>query len=170
MKQFQKRLDELLKEVIIEVKSIGIPISDNIDKSVLINKRAKSRFGACKIENVNNKKHFKIEIRSALYICEDFKLKEVLAHEVLHTCRGCANHGETWKRYAKLMNDQYGYNIKRVANNREYDLDTSCGNYKYKIICNKCGKEIYRQKKTKVITNIENYRCKCGGKLRVEKI
>ena len=168
MKQFQKRLNNLLNEVIIEANSIDIPISNNINPLVFINKRAKGRFGACKSENINNKKHFKIEIRSALYICDDFKIKEVLAHEVLHTCKGCQNHGNTWKKYAKMMNNKYGYNIKRVANNSYYDLDNTNIAYKYKIVCNSCGNEIYRQKKSKVIANIKNYRCKCGGTLRVE--
>lgn len=40
----------------------------------------------------------------------------------------------------------------------------------YIIICNNCGKKIYRQRESKVIKNPEKYRCKCGGKLHVDRV
>lgn len=39
---------------------------------------------------------------------------QVLAHEILHTCRGCANHGLRWKDYAQRMNELYGYGVERT--------------------------------------------------------
>ena len=46
--------------------------------------------------------------------CSEKIVKGVLAHEVLHTCRDCYEHGMLWKSYAGQMNKAYGYQIKRV--------------------------------------------------------
>lgn len=169
MKQFEKRVNHLLLEVIDQAEKSNIPISKNINLNVKINKRAKTRFGACRKNIVNNQEHFQIEVGSALSICDNNVIKEVLAHEILHTCYNCQNHGSMWKKYAEQMNKAYGYNISRVKKFNEYNIanDTE---YKYKIVCKKCGKIIYRQKRTKVINNIKNYRCKCGGTLEVYKL
>ena len=40
---------------------------------------------------------------------------QTLAHEVLHTCPGCRNHGALWKEYAARMNGAYGYAISRTG-------------------------------------------------------
>ena len=172
MKQFEKRVNKLLLEVIDEAKSVGIPISSNINLNVIINTRAKNRFGACRRKIINNKEHFQIEIGSALNNCTDFQIKSLLAHEILHTCPRCYNHGQTWKAYSDILNKKYKYQIKRVSDPKEFNIQNIQKEvkYRYKIICTKCGNEIYRQKRTKVIANIENYRCKCGGRLKVEKI
>lgn len=114
MKQFKKRVNKLLLKVIHQANKINIPISKNIDLNVDINKRAKTRFGACRKNIIANQEHFQIEVGSALSICDDIIVKEVLAHEILHTCYNCQNHGPLWKKYAKAMNDKYGYNISRV--------------------------------------------------------
>lgn len=169
MKQFKKRVNKLLLEVIHQADKINIPISKNIDLNVDINKRAKTKFGACRKNIIANQEHFQIEVGSALSICDDIIVKEVLAHEILHTCYNCQNHGPLWKKYAKAMNDKYGYNISRVKKFSEYNIDNNI-QYKYKIVCKKCGKIMYRQKHTKVIDNIQNYCCKCGGRLEVHKL
>ena len=41
-------------------------------------------------------------------------IKDVLAHEILHTCFLCKTHDYPWNHYAKIMNDKYGYNIKKL--------------------------------------------------------
>lgn len=39
------------------------------------------------------------------------ELKEVIAHELLHTVPRCLSHGKPWRRYAKVLNDIYGYSL-----------------------------------------------------------
>lgn len=170
MKHYEEKVNKLLQVVINEAKSINIPISDNICSNVLINKRAKKRFGACKTRIYKNKKHFQIEIGSALNICEDNIIKTVLMHEILHTCENCNNHGKLWKQYAKKVNIYYGYNIKTSSTYEEYGLSNieAKETYRYKIRCIKCNNLYYRMRKSSIIKNIDRYRCVCGGKLIVE--
>ena len=40
--------DGLLKEIISQAREVGIPVSQNIDPHVRINKRAVTRFGCCR--------------------------------------------------------------------------------------------------------------------------
>lgn len=193
----QQYLKALLYEVLSQCKEIKIPVSDRIIPEVIINRRAKSRFGACKKVYVNNsgtssihnrnrrrKKggeaysskpvypvqlhYFQIEICEAVLGADEQELKNVLAHEVLHTCYGCYNHGKRWKEYASMMNNMYGYNITSTTTYEKIGLQKPEKRvvYRYKIECKKCSKVFYRQKKSKLITNPERYRCTCGGRLK----
>lgn len=164
-------IDILLKKVINQAKQAGIPVSDRIEAGVSINKRARARLGACRMKKDGRKKHFTIEIGSALLICGSREIAEVLAHEVLHTCDGCMDHGKLWKKYASIMNSTYGYNIKRGYTAENPDLKSELDKrYRYLIRCDKCGAETRRQKKSRLITDIQKYRCKCGGRLQVTEI
>lgn len=163
VKHSNNYINDLLKEVIGEAKKAGIPVGKNIAEEVYINSRAVTRIGACKTENKKGTKHFSIEIGSALLTSDEKTIKGVLAHEILHTCDKCNNHGSQWKKYAHILNETYGYNIKRTA-------EIKPAKYKYKIYCKRCGQTVYRYRKTKVITNINDYRCKCGGKLKAEEV
>lgn len=203
--QYNTRLNKLLKIVIDQVRSCKIPISRNIDPQVKINTRAKKRYGACQMVNRNGRKKYTIQISSRLYGSDDKTIQGVIAHELLHTCKGAMNHGEKWKRYAAIMNSKYGYNIKRVSSLEEMglidkdnfdskisgekkkeeknlqetiDVITTDGKNlkldklrmeecRYVIKCCKCGNIIYRMRKSNVVKNPQNYRCRCGGKLEV---
>lgn len=39
------------------------------------------------------------------------ELKEVIVHELIHTSPRCISHGKAWRKYAKMMNDSYGYSL-----------------------------------------------------------
>ena len=92
-----KSLDNLLMTVISEAKALNIPVSDEIDSKVAVNSRAVRRFGCCIVKD--NK--FYIEISSKLLDAPEQMRKQTLAHEILHTCPGCKNHGNRWKQYAQ---------------------------------------------------------------------
>jgi hypothetical protein len=170
VKHYQERLNKLLKIAISEVKALNIPVSDNIYPEVIINYRAKKRFGACKIKTVKNIKHFQIEIGSALSVSGDDIIKGVLIHEILHSCEGCCNHGKLWKKYADMINRNYGYNIKRTSTYEEYGIKDKKEKitYRYKICCSNCSRTSYRIKKSNIVKYPNKYRCICGGKLIVE--
>ncbi|MFV0517078.1 MAG: SprT-like domain-containing protein [Aminipila sp.] len=165
------KIDILYREVIAEAKAIKIPISDNINKSVVINTRAKSRFGCCKKIKSGFRERFEIELSNRLIDCKPMVIKQTLAHELMHTCPGCANHGELWKKYCKKMNEAYGYNIKRTDTAEQLGiaekLDSKQIELKenYIVICKKCGNKVARTRMSNVIKHPSLYRCKCGGKL-----
>lgn len=163
----REKLNTLLKVVINEARKLNIPVPFTIYNEIRVNQRPKKRFGCCrKIDN-----QFIIEVSEFVLKCPEDKICSVIAHEVLHTCEGCYEHGAIWKSYAELMNSAYGYNIKRTCTFEEMGLseDKSVEKVKYKYIikCSKCGREYPRQKYTCVIKKINAYRCGCGGKLYV---
>ena len=148
-----KDLNLLFETAKHNVESLGVEIG-NI-KSIEPNNRAKSRWGQCKIYKNNNdwnKRVFTININNRLLQddIKDEKVMSVIIHEILHTCRGCFNHGELWKRYADLINDCYScYKIERTQscsyfgiNKEDYRAES-----KYEIVCGHCGYSFYRNRK-----------------------
>ena len=93
--------DALLREVITQARALGIPISEAIVPQVAVNRRAVNRFGCC----ILREGRYHIEV--ALRVAEgpEESCRAVLAHEVLHTCYGCRNHGKRWKGYARRMGE-----------------------------------------------------------------
>lgn len=155
-----------LEEVIAQAKAIGIPISNNIQKNVVVNTRAKTRFGCCK----KQKSGYIIEVSGAVANGPEASLLQTLAHEVLHTCPDCQNHGRGWKTYAEAMNGSYGYKIKRTATPEELGFKREIplkkeSNAKYVLICRECGQIIERSRKSRLVTHTHFYRCRCGGKI-----
>jgi len=161
-------LNELLKEVINEARDADIPVPFNIDKEVIINKKAKKRFGCC--HKVN--KIFQIEISEFVINAPIKKIKQTLAHEVIHTCDGCFNHGGLWNAYIHKMNAIYGYDIKRLSSYENLGIESEKPEEKYKYIirCENCGAVIYRKKRSRLVNDINSFRCKCGGKLVLEQL
>lgn len=110
--------NELLQKGIKQVKAAGIR-PGNIDPEVVINSRAKSRFGLCRMGKYN----YQIEINSQLLQAEEKKVMNTIVHEILHTVRGCMNHGSTWARYANIMNCKFGYDISRTSSYEKMGLE-----------------------------------------------
>ena len=167
----KKEIESCIQELIKECKDLKIPVSRNIDPEIRINRRARSRFAACKKEKSLIGDIYQLEIGESLLDAEESVIRTILAHELLHTCRGCYNHGPRWKEYAFKMNQTYGYRIKTTATYEELGLKAPDQQKKirYVITCQKCGKNFYRQKCSKLVKNINWYRCQCGGKLTCKK-
>lgn len=178
----QKYLRALLEEVLSDFSKLNIPVSDHTLPDIKINTRAKSRFGSCRkvwktasggwaSKPVSPMQHpyFRIEICESVLDAGEQEIKNILAHELLHTCPGCYNHGKRWKAYAARINNIYGYNITATTTYERMGLNRPEKKpvYRYRIECSRCGKVFYRQKKSKVVSNIDRYRCTCGGKLKV---
>lgn len=165
----QTKLNKLLEELIGEALEVNIPVPSNIYPELIINKRPKKRFGCCKlIDGI-----YRIEISEFILGSDEIAIRNVIAHEVLHTCKGCDNHGSIWRKYAAIMNKAYGYNIKRTSTFEEMgvgEMREETPPIKYIIKCQSCGKEYPRQRYTCVMKKINSYRCQCGGKLSVYKI
>lgn len=165
-----EKVNDNLKKVIKQAQDLNIPVPVNIYEKVFINPRPRKRFGCCK--KINGTYH--IEISEFILECSDEKIREVLAHEILHTCRGCYDHGNKWKIYAGKMNEAYGYNIKRTSSFEDMGIrcepQTKKENIKYIIKCRSCGREYPRQRYTAMMKKISSYRCRCGGALDVFKL
>lgn len=163
-------MKDLMKLVAIcetELDSIGIKHGKVRNWSV--NTRAKCRLGQCiKIAPAL----FDINI-SAMLLNDDIEDQitlNTIMHELLHTLPGCLTHEGKWRSYADYVNEKLPqYNITRVANVSETGIavDRKPPVYRYVLRCSKCGQEIRRQKKSKVIMYYKNYRCgKCGSNLK----
>lgn len=153
-------VNALLVQVIEEAGRIGIPVSKRISPEVKLNTRAVARFGCC----IRRGEAHYIELSARLPEAGEWAVRETLAHEVLHTCWGCRDHGARWKGYAARMNAAYGYRISRTGTWESMGL----ANQKpvnYLLVCEKCGVEIPRTKASRLVQHPERYRCRCGGKL-----
>lgn len=107
---------------------------------------------------------FEIFVSSRLLENDD-ALLETLLHEIIHTCKGCFNHGAKWKKYAEKINVRYGTNLKRCTSESEKAITPVAP--KYIIKCKKCGYEYPRTKLTKMVQGgYKNCKCGiCGGNL-----
>lgn len=158
----QQELDGLMAEMIGTLRGLGIPVSGKIAPSVRVNSRARRRLGCCYYRDGG----YVIEVAERLLEDED-ALRQTLAHELLHTCRGCRNHGETWKAYAGVVNATLGMEITRLAPAGEEDqIPLRRDTVKYILECQSCGKRIPRSRMSKAVKQPWRYRCKCGGKLK----
>ena len=161
----QGEVDKLLALAITQARTIKIPVSDRICPQVSLNRRARTRFGCC----IRRDGAYTIELsqRLARDGSEDAVLR-VLAHEVLHTCYGCSNHGKRWQGYAGRMNEAYGYHIQRTDGYEALGLEDDRP-VRYWVVCAECGHHIPRMKRSPLVDHPERYRCRCGGTLRVER-
>ncbi len=148
----------------------GIPVPvTKIDRTLKLS-RSSTRLGTCRKE----KGIYRISISE--YILEDEEtVRNTLAHELVHTCRGCMNHGVTFQRIGQLVEKTFGIEVNRTATREESERSGIREAYenkaRYRIICRRCGAVFYRQKRSKLVTHPGNYRCgKCGGILRVEEV
>lgn len=150
--------DALLAQVIDEASALGIPISDRIRPQVVLNTRAVARLGCCRSEGGA----FTVELSARLLPAGELPVRETLAHEVLHTCRGCRDHGPRWKEYAARMNRAYGYDISRTGTWEAMGLPEQRP-ANYALVCQRCGREFFRARASALVQHPERYRCSCGG-------
>lgn len=171
MTPFEERLQRISEEATRELNHIGIYPSNQII-CFKENRRAKKRLGCCKKEKSLMQEKFIIEVALVMQTETDEKIKEILIHELLHTCKGCFNHGPAWKALAQKVNQAYGYKISTYVDTRQLNIDKPAPpKYKYKITCSSCKTAFYRQKRSKLIEKPQRYRCgKCGGRLIVREI
>lgn len=155
-------VNQLFLKVKEQAGLLNIPFSQNIEQNVCINTRSVRRFGQCR----RNDKFFTIEVSAFLLEADEKFVMQTLAHELLHTCYHCQNHGVLWRKYADKMNKAYGYSISRTAGFEETGLKQKRQTAKYCIQCMGCGAKIERYRMSRLVSCPELYRCKCGGRLK----
>ena len=153
--------DALLARVAGQARALGLPVSRRIDPHVAVNRRAVTRFGCC----IQRGKGYTIELSERLLTAPEGACLQILAHEVLHTCPGCRNHGARWKEYARRMNEAYGYAISRTGSCEALGVaDTRP--VRHLVVCTACGMEFPRSRRSPLVDHPERYRCRCGGALQ----
>ena len=130
---------------------------------VSINHRATRRLGVCKLRSGN----FSIEISAFILgdSADEDTIKSTIIHEYLHTCPNCMNHGNTWKKWANVMTSAYkGIDITRTTRLEGTGIEKPEKAKTYCVVCEKCGKEITRSRKSNLIVSPEHYiHDGCGG-------
>lgn len=102
-------LDKLFLEVIEDVKSVGFPVV-NVLQMVVIDNGVKDSFGTC--HKYLSPEYYEIHLSDFMLKASVSEIKNVLAHEILHTSDNTMEHNETWCHFKDLMNKNLGYNIR----------------------------------------------------------
>lgn len=176
-RQMENRLEVVFRECIDELNAIEIPFG-RISK-ITVNYRAKSRWGQCVRREDVYGFVYSINIRAELVHPDAYEkgLKETIIHEILHTCPDCFCHTGEWKRLADLVNDCYGYNVKRAASAADLGMtefyckheEVKRMQWKYTVVCKKCGKVVAVRNRECDITKFPALytHTTCGSHLRV---
>nr|DAV02886.1 MAG TPA: Protein of unknown function DUF45 [Bacteriophage sp.] len=101
-------LNKILEEVIEDATKADIPISKKINRQIIIDYNIEQRAGIC----YRNLDTYEIHLSYKTTRGKEKSIKDVVAHEVMHTCFCCMDHNFFWKHYSQIMNEKYGYNIK----------------------------------------------------------
>ena len=154
-------LTDLLKEMIECAEVIQIPVSRNIDTTVKINPNPTSRWGQCSKKG----SYYTIEL-TEIAATNKAAACAVLAHEILHTCPGCMNHGKKWQEYAKKFTKEWGIAISRV--NGEHAGLKLERKVAHEVACTGCGQIWKYSRHSKVTLHPASYRCtKCKSPLKL---
>ncbi len=102
----------MLREVMNDAKNADIPIDETIDEKVYVDTGVTDRAGFCNWCFTK----YEIHITDKIVNSEEKYIKDVLAHEILHTCFLGKTHDYPWLLYANIMNEKYGYHIKEKYN------------------------------------------------------
>ncbi len=156
-----QEIDAMMQELILSLRELSVPIPSNICPRVLYNARAKRRLGCC----YDRGGSYEIELSSSI-LEEPQKVKEVLIHELLHTCRGCHNHGKRWKQYGERVKEAWGISVVRAVKLEGEAEPLRQEQVKYVLQCEKCGAVFQRKRLSKAVKFPNRYRCRCGGKLK----
>ena len=161
-----KDLQRLVAACIADLDTVGI--RPGMVEQWSVNTRAKCRWGLCTRLPSGA---FRISIAERLLqddVC-DQAAKDTIVHELLHTVRGCHDHGKHWKSLAQRVNTLLPqYRIQRTATYEEKGLSPALQEHvsRYAVRCASCGKIYARERNSKLIQHPEAYRCGlCHGRL-----
>lgn len=159
-----KDLQALFEEGLRIVESCGIehyPIS-----KCTVNRRAKMRWGCCKIRYGT----YSIEVSDRILedSVPDNATMSVIVHEILHATNSYG-HDWRWQRYARMVMAQYPELDIRQADAPEkfgYKSEDEILRAKYILRCTKCGHEWGHHRMSNVVKYPSLYHHqRCGGAL-----
>ena len=169
MKDYRKLYDEC----VMELKRINMDISDKVVKVSVIGRLSRA-LGRCRAtRSYEGNYWYEIEINPCM-LSDEVEVKtakNTIMHELIHTCPGCMNHGWEWKRRADRVNRMLGYNIQtqtEVGRLEAAGVTLKKTEYKYGVVCDKCGIIEKRKRWSDTLEHIGSYRCgSCRGHLHV---
>ena len=103
-------VNELLNNVIADALSINIPISTKIVSTVFIDEERYDRVAAC--YKYKFPERYEIHLSSDVLRASEYDIKNIIAHEILHTCYASMQHEGAWELYQTKMNQRLGYDIQ----------------------------------------------------------
>ena len=156
-----EELNALAAALAAQLRGLGIPLSQEIEPQVEINTRARRRLGCCAWKGGR----FVIQVSQGI-LEEEALLRATLAHELLHTCYGCQNHGKRWKGYARKAGEALGLSITTTVAVQGPLQPLRQDPVKYLLRCQACGREFPRRRMSPAVKKPSRYRCPCGGKLQ----
>lgn len=158
-----KDFNTMVNEVYISLRRRGVPIKNC---PVTISHRLKRAFGKTRCKIRYGERSYYIQIAS--YLVEngsEHGIKSTIAHEYIHTCDGCLNHGALWKRYGNMVSDLYDisrcstYESKGISENAVQAIQANREQFKYIVKCTTCNHEWKYKRMCKTLKLIE--RCTC---------
>lgn len=153
-------LNTYFKKCIAEIKATGIQYGEISD--IRVGSQNMKFIGLC--HHLRDGTHM-IEINPVILTSSTpiKSLKEVIIHEILHTCKGCDNHGRIWKQLAAKINARYGYNVTHYSSYVTLGITAEklAQSAKYVIECTNCGELYSYKRRSKVIDSYK--KCSCGN-------
>lgn len=137
-------------ECVGEMKRAGIPVQNGKVSEI----RAGNIEGDLRLCNDDGYYNFSIIVREDLLqdTCPLKELKEVIIQGLIHTCKRCLSHGKSWRKYAQMMNDAYGYSLLKGKDDDSIfhrERPTT-----QRFVCRNCGSAFESRKRGK-------HDCKC---------
>jgi len=157
-----------VSEVEAEIKALGLPLFPVIE---VIPSETLRVLGSAKVNKKNGKAvSYTVKLSRKAHPTPE-SVRHTIAHELLHCCKGCQNHGELWKRYGRMMEKAYGYKelAKRCC---KMELsDQNIDNYHYFIKCASCGYITPYVKRANIFSGPADYTCGvCRAKGKLHEI
>ena len=153
---FDDRILRLFLEVMEDFRRLKIRFGH---VSSLKLTRARKSAGVCK--RIRTASAFEYVIGFSKYYLglEDREAKNILAHELIHTVRGCYNHGINFKQRAEKLN-RAGYDVRTHISDRQHEQAKERLKQCQTIIVCGLGCEFYANPKSKMAREPEKYRCR----------
>ena len=104
-------LNKMLNEVINDAISVGFPVSQSLERKIYIDKNRYDRVGAC-YRYSTYPERYEIHLSEMTIKAKSNEIKNIIAHEVLHSCFLSMEHNNIWMMYKNLMNSKFGYDIQ----------------------------------------------------------
>ena len=104
------KVQRIFDSLLFELHSWGVPISERICPEVGFVDRNDAYAVTYKLEG----DRYKVNITNLIwkeYSNISEAVKNILAHECVHTVEGCFNHGALWKYWVNWLNAEHGFKI-----------------------------------------------------------
>lgn len=130
-----------------------------IYKVVINRRKGTKRIGCCRRLSQGV---YEIQITEKYLRNQDSKeIHNTIMHEVIHSAKGCMNHGPNWVALANKVNAHYDFTPIQRLSNDPTALQLAKESAKYFLFCPSCGREHHWQRRPKYWAYYTSDKCKC---------